>query len=200
MKRFVVVVWAVFALTLTQSAEAVPITGGIAFGGDASPNTGDWDTATAVDFGNASPNAVVTGGISGSYVGIVPFVQTATFSDFTFDPALLPNPVSPLWTFTAPNGLTYSFTLTSVVEQLTGDNDDLTLAGNGDLSITGPGSQFDPTPGEWDFTGQESGQGVFSFSASNAAETVIPEPATMLLLGAGLAASARMARRHQRRG
>ncbi len=174
---------AVGALAAT-GAQAVQITGGVSFGGQAAPNTGDWDTATAVDFGNSPPNATVNGG-TGDYAGVTPLTTLATFSDFSFDPILSPSPVSPLWTFTF-GGLTYSFELVSVTENLTGDNDDLNLSGTGWLSITG----FDTTWGEWDFSGQQSGTGglvAFSFSASNAAINV-PEPGSLLLLGLGLLA------------
>jgi hypothetical protein len=178
MKKVLFASVAAIGLSLASlSAQAVAINGGIAFGGDARPNTGDWDTATAVDFGAASPNAIVTLAV-GDYAVLPAFATGALFSDFTFSPSLDPNPIV-LWTVTV-GATTYDFLMTSVsiFEQEPGA-DALLLRGMGLLRITG----FDDTPGEWDFSAQQTGLNVFSFSASNAS---LPEPSTLALLGLGL--------------
>lgn len=176
MKKALFASVAAIGLSLASlSAQAVAINGGIAFGGDARPDTGDWDTATAVDFGASNPNAVVTLAL-GDYAVLPAFTTGALFSDFTFAPALNPNPIV-LWTITV-GPTTYDFVMTSVSVFEQGGNA-LVLRGMGLLRITG----FDDTPGEWDFSAQQTGPNVFSFSASNAA---LPEPSTLALLGLGL--------------
>jgi hypothetical protein len=208
MKRLIFVLFGVAALAAAPMAEAVPITGGISFIGDATASGGtDWATATGIDFtgcslctgANAGKEAIVEN-TSGSYAGTGgTFVD---FTDFTFDPALSPDPVT-VWTFTS-GGLTYSFVMDEVQvdSQGTGLGGQtfLNLSGAGTLFITG----FDPTPGFFLFTGNESG-GVFSVSSSSFAEgdrpvdiEEIPEPGTMLLLGIGLVALGIGARRRVR--
>jgi hypothetical protein len=155
-----------------QQAQAVPITGGISFGGDFTPNTGDLNTATSISF----TSFVFATSVSGSYSSVPTFDLSLGIihNPITFDPFTAP--VTPLWSFTYM-GLTYSFDLLS----LTFDRgpDTLTLDGSGTLMIDG----YDATPGSWIMTLNQA-DGSFSFSSSNGA---VPDGGmTVIMLGLGL--------------
>jgi hypothetical protein len=62
-----------------------------------------------------------------------------------------------------------------------GDNGSLSLGGNGTLHLTG----YDDTPIIWSLSGTRTGRVTFSWSATGIAS--VPEPASIALLGAGLA-------------
>lgn len=153
-------------------AQAASLTGSISFGGPVTTNSGDLENATGLDFADA-PSAVVFG-IDGDFLnipGITPFLTTAEFKDFTFNPSS--TPVEPLWTLLGPN---VSFNLESVVVE-TQDADTLSLTGTGTLMADG----YDDTPAAWSFSADSpTGIANFAFSSGTAA---VPEPTTM----AGLA-------------
>lgn len=157
------------------TAVAVPITGSINFAGNNAYLGGTTPaTATGIDF----LLGLTLFGNQGDYAAVTPGT-TVTFQDFYFSPTMSPNPVAPLWTFDF-DSKTYSFDMTSVSSSVSPDGSSLTLVGNGILSITG----FDDTLGSWVFTTQGTIK-TLSFSATGSS-SVVPEPGTMLLLGAGL--------------
>jgi hypothetical protein len=175
-------------MALASEAQATSITGGISFGGFASPTGGsDWSTATGVAF----TNPALAGSGTGSYAGVN---ALATFNNFTYDPVLSPSPVE-LWTFNY-SGKTYSFDLSSldsVVKAGDSTTSSVVVNGSGTLHITG----FDNTAGTFVFSGNGSNNS-FSFSASDGATASVPEPASVFLLGAGMLGIAALAQRRSR--
>jgi hypothetical protein len=117
----------------------------------------------------------------GSFAGTAG--TSVNFEPFTFSPATTP---VTLWSFTV-GSLTYSFDLTSMV--LGTDNSSLlTISGSGTLAITGDGSTWDPTTGNWTYqiasaTSPYAGDGVFSYDSN----TTVPDGGlTVILLGSAL--------------
>ena len=117
-------------------------------------------------------------------------VTIGTIRDFTFvgaGNANYPDLTVPLVSFEVVGGFTFDLiAITSVTPNSSGS---LNMEGIGVFHAPG----FADTPGEWDFTGQNT-RGVFSFSASQAAVPT-PEPTTLLLFGAGLVGLGVRARR-----
>jgi len=161
-----IVVAAGFAL----SAQAIPITGMLNIGGNATFNTNSLLTAGSATFTNAHVEGANTGTFAGFAVN-TPVVMAS----YTFDPSTM---TSGLWSV---NGFTFNLTSSHV------DFRSATfLAVSGVGIITGPAG-FDSTAGAWAFTSQSAGGhngSTFSFSANTAA---VPDGGmTLALLGAGL--------------
>ncbi len=159
-----------------QQAQAVPITGGLSFGGGFTTDTGDLNTAHTLFFGTF-PDVFITS-VSGSYSGVPTGAGSPpdlTQNPVTFDPFTVP--VIPLWSFTYL-GVAYSFDLLSGFISDRGP-DTLTLMGSGMLMITG----YDPTQATWILTANQAA-GTFSFSSSNGA---VPDGGmTVVMLGLAL--------------
>ncbi len=178
-KRLMALLVGAALMLAAGSAWAIPSIGGsISFFGNNSYTGGTTAaTATGIHFLPAFgsfPGAFVAAA-TGNYAGTVGTL--ATYNDFTFSPVMSPSPVAPLWTFTI-GATTYDFEMTSLSYVVTGGH--LAINGNGILGITG----FADTNGSWTFSTDDNAlSSELTFSANSSA---VPEPGTMVLLGAGL--------------
>ena len=199
------------ALSLTvASAEATPITGAFSISGNFFPVNGvtgalsALSAATGIDFG-----AALSPGTAGAFAvnsanGDFAFLTgtSGLIRDFSFGGAgsasfPIPSagtPILAFQTFAAAPTLTFALNSMSVAFQNPTVPTFLLLSGQGTFAMNG----FSPTAGTFDFSGNGTG-GTFSFSASNGAVPQVPEPASLVLLGAGLLVCAATLSRRRRR-
>ena len=143
-------------------------------------------------------------GASGDFAELAPIYSTSadpvlTYGEanpFTFDP--FPSFPLEIWTIESDtSNKIFSFSLSSANLKTRGEGQ-IYLTGNGTLTADG----YLGTPGSWSFTTQKAedsslGKVEFSYSTGNVANPV-PEPATILLFGTGLAGLAGIARRKKK--
>jgi hypothetical protein len=154
---------------IALNASATPITGGISFAGQGTPDNFDLLLATQITFGGA----IVVTATNGSYGIILPGAGVTVASPLVFVPPTLP---APLWSITATPAISFDAT-SMVVTDKTSNHVDI----SGSALAHFPG--LDDTPGSYVFTLNSLG-GTFSFSASNGIP--VPEPATLVMLGSAL--------------
>ena len=121
-------------------------------------------TATTVDIVGDQANVL---GASGDFAPAAGETGV-TFNDIVFSP-FPGGGIIPLWGPTANGG--FSFDLLSLNIDLQTDKE-LALTGTGTVKGTG----FDDTFGQWSWSGDTSGGGLFVWSSTT---TTIPEPATI---------------------
>jgi len=165
-------------LFAASNVMALPVTGTLEMTGgfyaiDSRGNAvDDASVATGVDFDFFGFDMFRATSADGDFAGLEG--QVGTITDFQFDPFV--TSIVDFWTIAD-----FSFELTDVTRGFTNDPVNfLVLDGNGIISAAG----FDDTVASWSFTGDTSGSGIFSWSATSAVS--VPEPNILLLLSASL--------------
>jgi hypothetical protein len=167
---------AFFAAQTDLHASLVPIDGTISFAGTATADNNNLLDATKfTSFTDVTVGAASS--LFGAYAGTAG--ASVTVTPFTFNPPNASTPIDPLWTFTS-GGDTYTFDVLSLVEDYATPTA-LVLSGMGTAMITGPGSDYESTTGEWSLTAQTFGDSAFTFSdTTTAATSAVPEPGTTM--------------------
>jgi hypothetical protein len=166
MKKLIIVAAAAAGL-FSSSVQATPISGGLSFAGNYTPNNEDLTVATSLTFGTTFVTSV-----NGDFSAIVPGTLVVMASPLAINPTV--TPVFSLW---AVGG--FSFDAYALVQSSQTANT-LTLTGTGIINDNNP---TDAVAGSWLATFNTLSH-TFSYSAS--AGSVPDGGSTMLLLGSAL--------------
>lgn len=155
-----------------HQAQATQITGMLNIAGTATFNTNSLKTATSV---TSFSNVTVGGGNDGDFASIAAGTPVAMASPYIFTPS---TGTPSLWSV---GGFTFDLQTSTVTQ----NKHFLTITGTGTIM----GAGFDPTPGTWAFSTQNSSgkpHATFTFSANVNAVPTPDSGMTVALLGAGL--------------
>jgi len=190
--KVVGVIAALVMVVSASTAQAAPISGSFSMSGNFLPidslsSYTTLDLASGLDFielygstpSVGDPGQFRVNSAKGDFASLVG--QTGSIQDLMFAPGLF----APISNFQSIAGFTFDLLSVAPVIQTA---DVLWLSGTGMWHIGG-----NDAAGKFTFTGNGDG-GTFSFSGSDGT-TAVPEPASMLLMGTGLAAAAIARRR-----
>ena len=136
-------------------------------------HTSDGALATGIDFDLFGTDRFRATLGDGSFAGLAG--QLGNITDFQFDP--LTAPIADFWTIDI-----FAFELADVKRTLGDDPSKfISLEGSGIVSAFG----FEDTVASWNFSGDTTGSGKFSWSATSIA-TAVPEPGVLALVALGL--------------
>ena len=194
MKLFSLKALASLALSLSSAlAVATPINGGFSIGGAATPlGSASMGTATGIQFGNdpLSLLANCTGDIATILGSATCAGARATMSDIAVGtlPQLVgigsaPGYTNSNWITANMGGIVFAITGITSYLHLPGFESVL-ISGTGLMSSTAAG--WTPTAGTFNFSANQAGN-TFSFSSSQISSGDVPVPASIALLGLGLA-------------
>src|SRR5580698_2006999 len=147
----------VAAVAVTTVVQAVPISGTIAMGGEATLDNNDLSLATTIE---SWPSAYVVAG-SGSFMNVPQLSSVAMTAPWNFEI----NSPAFVWSVKDSTGDTFTFTMGS--DSVSQSTDFLTIIGFG--TIADSADSYDPTAFQWELSDEDpttGGASQFTFSAT----------------------------------